>query len=365
MSRVRAALNRFPGVHLRHSAHSSASEPGVLVAVAPAVHGALDKTSLAAQRRVQLSKSPSDRVALGLVYLAVASVLVLGAAGSGVNAVLRLELGRELVRVDRLNIAADGVLHLDAVARVFKRDPLNAVLILSNNQRRSGRDGARRRVGVDTARSRSCRGVQSSAVLGVLLMLHGSRLGLLELQRHLGLRLHLAARAVGHLGLVLLRLVLGHVLLLLLGLRRHHHVGLRRHGLVRLGLVLRVGRLLGLRLHRRVVGLRRLVVHVLLERLRRRLAVDASVLVMLRRRGYRRGRVRLRCVVGHGRVRWSRHLSGGHHVGLVCYSVVNGCELLKLSRERERERRGKKTRLFLGVWRVFCARLSCGRRRAR
>lgn len=170
---MRAALDRFPGVHLGHSADSAASEPGVLVAVAPTVHSTLDETSLATQRRVELGESPSNRVTFRLVYLAIAAVLILGAAGSGVNTVLRLELGRELIRVDRLDIATDGVLHLDAVARVLERDPLHSVLVLSDDQRCGGGDRAGRRVGVDAAGSRSGGGVESGAVLRVLGVLHG------------------------------------------------------------------------------------------------------------------------------------------------------------------------------------------------
>lgn len=41
-------LNCFAVVHLGHPADTSASQPGVLIAVAPAVHGTLNETPLAA-----------------------------------------------------------------------------------------------------------------------------------------------------------------------------------------------------------------------------------------------------------------------------------------------------------------------------
>jgi len=71
-----------------------------LVAVPPAVHGALDETALSAEARVELSKRPADRVAFAFVVQPVALVLILGAASAWVHAVLRLELLRKLVHVD-------------------------------------------------------------------------------------------------------------------------------------------------------------------------------------------------------------------------------------------------------------------------
>jgi len=128
-----------------------------LVAVPPAVDGALDETTLSAKARVQLRQSPADGVAFSLVVKTVALVLVLGAASARVYTVLGLEVLRQLVNIDRLDIAADGVLHLDPVARVLKRDPLNAVLVLSNNQRCGCRNGTRCSIGVDVGSSgRAC-----------------------------------------------------------------------------------------------------------------------------------------------------------------------------------------------------------------
>jgi hypothetical protein len=119
-----------------------------LVAVAPAVHGALDEAALSAEARVELCKCPSHGVALSLVVEAVALVLVLVAARAGVDAVLRLELLGKLVDVDGLDIAADGVFHLDAVSRVLECDPLDAVLVLSDDQRSCCGNWAWRSVGV-------------------------------------------------------------------------------------------------------------------------------------------------------------------------------------------------------------------------
>lgn len=86
--------------HLGHTAYTPAAQSGILVAVPPAVDCSLDQASLAAQRWVELCKRPADGVALRLVLQTVSSVLVLRAACARVDAVLRLELSRELVRID-------------------------------------------------------------------------------------------------------------------------------------------------------------------------------------------------------------------------------------------------------------------------
>jgi len=103
-------LNGLPVADLGHSPNPPTPETRILVAVAPAVHGALDEAALSAKARVELCKCPSHGVALSLVVKAVALVLVLVAARAGVDAVLCLELLSELVDVDGLNIAADRVL---------------------------------------------------------------------------------------------------------------------------------------------------------------------------------------------------------------------------------------------------------------
>lgn len=125
--------NRFSVVNLRHPPHSSAAESRVLVAVSPAVHGALDEAAFATEARVELSQRPSDRVALGFVVQPVSLVLVLGAARPRVHAVFRFEVGREAIHVDRFHVASDRVLHLDAVSRVLERDPLHSVLVLPHH----------------------------------------------------------------------------------------------------------------------------------------------------------------------------------------------------------------------------------------
>lgn len=130
-------------------------------------------------------------------------------------------------------------------------------------------------------------------------MRHGSRLRLLDLEGNLRVLAQMA-RAVGHLCLLMGRGGLRrHLRLLLVSVSlRHHHALLRGHGLVGRGSVLCVGRMLRGGLHGRIVGLMRLVVHILRrEVLRRRLAIDAAVLIMLRRRGDGSGRVRLRGVI--------------------------------------------------------------------
>ncbi len=121
-------------VHLGHPPDASTPEPRILVAIPPAVHSPLDQASLAPERGVELRQRPADSVALSLVLQAVPPVLILRAAGARVYAVLRLELGRQLIRVHRLNVATNRVFHLYAITRVLERDPLHPVLILPDYQ---------------------------------------------------------------------------------------------------------------------------------------------------------------------------------------------------------------------------------------
>jgi hypothetical protein len=85
---------------------------------------------------------------------AVAFVLVFSAARAGVHTVLGLEVLGQLVDVNGLDIAADSVLHLDAIAGVLERNPLHSILVLSDNKRSCGRDGTGRSIGVHVGASR-------------------------------------------------------------------------------------------------------------------------------------------------------------------------------------------------------------------
>jgi hypothetical protein len=102
-------------VDLGQATNATTAKARVLVAVSPAIHSSLDQTALAPQREVQLCQSPSYTVAVRLVHQPVSTVLLLGATSPGVDAVLLLKLWAELVNVDRLDVAADGVLHLDPI----------------------------------------------------------------------------------------------------------------------------------------------------------------------------------------------------------------------------------------------------------
>lgn len=106
----------FPVVHLGHSPYTSTPQPRVLIAVAPAVDCSLNQASLASQAGVQLRESPANSVALSLVMQAISFVVLLGAACAGVHTVLRLEVLGKFVYIDRFYVAANRVLHLDAVA---------------------------------------------------------------------------------------------------------------------------------------------------------------------------------------------------------------------------------------------------------
>jgi hypothetical protein len=139
-SRLTGGRGLSAAVNLGHTTDSAASKAGVLVAVTPAVHSSLDEASLSAKRRVELSKSPSDAVAVGLVNEAITAVLVLCAARARIHAVLLLEFLRQVVCVHRLDITPYSVLHLNAVARVLESDPLHSIAVLSYDERSRGRD---------------------------------------------------------------------------------------------------------------------------------------------------------------------------------------------------------------------------------
>ena len=142
-------------VQLGVSSDSSTSQFGVLIAVPPAIDRTLDQASFAAEAWIELGQGPSHGVALRFIVQAVASILVLATAGARVHAVFRLELGIEIVGVDRLDVAADRVLHLDSVSRVLKGNPLDAVVVLPDHQRCRGRNGARSSVGIGRSAARS------------------------------------------------------------------------------------------------------------------------------------------------------------------------------------------------------------------
>lgn len=148
-----SGLNGFAVIDLCHSAHTSTPQSRILVAVAPTVHSPLNQSSLAAKARIQICQGPTNCVALVLVNQAVSTLLFFAAASSWVHAVLSLELCAEGLNVDRLDVASDGVLHLDTIARVFERDPLNTIVVLTNNEWSGSRNRARGRVWVDPASS--------------------------------------------------------------------------------------------------------------------------------------------------------------------------------------------------------------------
>lgn len=122
-------------VQFGHSPDSSTPELWISVAISPTVDGSLNESALSSQARIEFSKSPANGVALGLVDQPISSVLVLSAARPWINAVLGLEFLAKIIDIDGLNIASDGVFHLDTVPRIFESDPLNSIVILSNNKR--------------------------------------------------------------------------------------------------------------------------------------------------------------------------------------------------------------------------------------
>jgi len=142
-------IHSFPAGNLRHPSHTSTSKSRVLVAIPPAVYSPLDKTTLASQARIQLSQCPTYRVAFSFVVKSVAFILIFGAAGSWVHAILRLEILWESIGVYRLNITANGILHLDTISRVLECNPLHTILVLPNDERCRRWNGTRRSVWIN------------------------------------------------------------------------------------------------------------------------------------------------------------------------------------------------------------------------
>jgi len=128
-----SVLNCLTVIDFGHPPNTSAPQSRILVAVSPAVDGSLNQSSLPAKTGVQLGQSPSDSVAFSFVNQTVSAVLVLAATSSGINAILSLELWAQGIHIHGLHVASDCVFHLDAIAGVFKCNPLNTVVILSNN----------------------------------------------------------------------------------------------------------------------------------------------------------------------------------------------------------------------------------------
>jgi hypothetical protein len=141
---MRRRRDRLTGVHLRLSPHATTPQSRILVAVTPAVNGPLNQAALASQAGVQLRERPTDGIAFSLVMQTVSLVLIFAAACTRVDAVLGLEVLGKFVDVDGFDIAANRVLHLHPIARVFESNPLHAVLVLPHNKRGSRRNRSRR-----------------------------------------------------------------------------------------------------------------------------------------------------------------------------------------------------------------------------
>lgn len=125
------------------SPYPSASEPRVLIAVSPTIHCTLNQSALATQTGIQFCQSPSHLVALRFVIQAVTLVLISRNARPWIDTILGFELLGQAGGIHRLDVASDGVFHLDTVARILKSNPLDTIVVLTNNQRRSRRNWAR------------------------------------------------------------------------------------------------------------------------------------------------------------------------------------------------------------------------------
>lgn len=150
MCTMRCSIHSFPTANLCHPPYSSASQAWILIAVTPAIHRPLNQPPFPSQTWVELCQCPAHSVALCLVVQSVALVLVFGTAGTWVHTVLCLELWWKCVCVYRLNVATNRVFHLHSVSRVLERNPLHAILVLSNDKRCCGRNWPRGSVGINS-----------------------------------------------------------------------------------------------------------------------------------------------------------------------------------------------------------------------
>jgi hypothetical protein len=85
-------------------------------------------------------------ITISLISQPVAFILLFRYTSARVNAVLRLELLGQIVRIDALYVTSDRVLHLNAVPRIFESDPLHAVVVLAYDQGSGSRNRSRRSV---------------------------------------------------------------------------------------------------------------------------------------------------------------------------------------------------------------------------
>ena len=127
----------------------SAAKSRVLIAVPPAIDRALDQATFPPQARVQFCKSPADRVAFCFVVEAIPLVVLLSTTSPRINTILVLEFGAERIHVHRLHITSDGILTLDSVPRILKRNPLHTITVLPHHQRGRGGNGSRSSARVD------------------------------------------------------------------------------------------------------------------------------------------------------------------------------------------------------------------------
>ena len=125
----------IPRIHLSLPPHASTPQADILVAVSPTINGPLNQTSFSTEALVELSKSPSDSIALGLVVQPVSTIIFLSATCSRIDTILRLEFSTEFFHIHRLNVTTDRIFQLDAITGVFESNPLNAIVILLYNQR--------------------------------------------------------------------------------------------------------------------------------------------------------------------------------------------------------------------------------------
>jgi len=148
---VRRVLDSLTVVNLRHSPDTSTPQSWILIAVSPTIHRSLNQSSLSTKTRIQLSQCPTNGIAFSLVNQAIATVLILAAASSWVNTVLGLEFWAQGLNIHGFHVTSDGVFHLHAIARIFECNPLNTVIILSNNQWSCCRNWTWRSIWVDPA----------------------------------------------------------------------------------------------------------------------------------------------------------------------------------------------------------------------
>lgn len=70
----------------------------------------------------------------------IALVGIFADAGFRIDTVVGFEVLGELININRLDVTTNGVLHLDAITRILKSNPLHTIVVLAYDKRCSSRN---------------------------------------------------------------------------------------------------------------------------------------------------------------------------------------------------------------------------------